>query len=111
MAEDVYDRIQSWRKARDLSQAELEKRAKLPRGAVFRIENRQKEVTAEELQSIARVLGLETAILLGEGPQEDGELMAAVRELLQRCPKQQRKAMAQVFYALGKQMDIAQVAS
>jgi transcriptional regulator with XRE-family HTH domain len=108
MPEDVYDRIQSWRKARDLSQTELEKRAQLGRGAIFRIENRQKEVTAEELQSIARILGLETAVLLGEVPQEDGELMTAVRELLQRCPKQQRRAIAQVFYALGKQMDVAQ---
>jgi transcriptional regulator with XRE-family HTH domain len=108
MPEDVYDRIQSWRKARNLTQTGLEKKAGLPRGSIFRIENRQQEVTTGQLQEIAQALEVEAALLLGDVEKSDDELMTAVRELLQRCPKAQRKAMAQVFYALGKQMEMAQ---
>jgi len=96
------ERVKHWRKARGLKQAELEGKAGLPRGAVYRIENDQKDVTATELQALAQALDIDTITLLAE-PQTD-RLQGALLGLLVDCSAPQRYAMATFLETLAHEL-------
>lgn len=109
----IGERIRHYRDAMNMTQDQLARRAEIPSTSISRIERGHREVSTEEAQRLARVLGVSVATIIGtpetERPASDDMLTLAMHELL-RCPRQQRKAMAQVLYALGKQIDTAGVA-
>lgn len=52
------ERIRAWRELKGLSQAEVAEATGMPQSKISRIENGQTAVRAEELEAIAKALGL-----------------------------------------------------
>lgn len=56
--QNIADKLKSLRKAKELTQAELDEMAQLPKSSISKIENRKREATANELIRIAHCLGV-----------------------------------------------------
>ena len=81
----IADRIRSLRIARNVKQAELDKKTELPRSSISKIENGKREATASELVRIAQALGVTLDMLVTDSDsfvyQEEMKVIEALREI------------------------------
>lgn len=75
--ENIGKRIRALRHARDLTQAELGRRAGLPQGTIAKVERDDSNPTRDTLQRLATALGITVAELEGEPDILDGPFPAS----------------------------------
>ncbi len=82
---DLADKIKSLRKAKEITQAELDEMAQLPKSSVSKIENGKREATANELVRIAHCLGVNLNVFSSSDDAfvyaEEIKVIEALREI------------------------------
>lgn len=111
------DRVKQLRAQLGMTQDELARLVGIPSTSLSRLETDERNLKLHEATKLAQALGVDLYVLAGIASNDDGmeviekddELAIAIRKLRKQCPRQQqRRAMAQVFYALGKHMDMTE---
>ena len=80
----ILEKLKKLRKARSITQFELDKMAGLPRGSITKIENGKREMTAPELIRVTKALKIRVTAFLGNEIyicNEEIETIQALREL------------------------------
>jgi transcriptional regulator with XRE-family HTH domain len=106
---DLGDQVSGWRRARGLTQADLESRAGLAHNALSRIETGQVSPRLASLEKIANALGLTTEELQFRKPPAEmaGDKDPGVEALAVRLASlddAQREAVLAAFHTLLDQM-------
>ncbi len=82
---DLTDKIKALRKAKQLTQAELDEMVGLPKSSISKIENGKREPTANELVKIANCLGVSLGVFSSTDDvfvfSEEAKVVEALREI------------------------------